>query len=104
MNDSTIAGRLRLFGAAVRVARHDRGWTQSELATRAGISVVTIMKVEGGSQGVAFGTVLQVCLILNLSPDPLLNAPTASQQRALNTNSERRKRVRKTLIEPELDV
>lgn len=99
-----VSERLLLLGAAVRVARHERGWTQAELATRTGTGVVTIIKIEGGSPGVAFGTILQVCLILNLSPDPVQNAPTASQQRALNTIAGRRKRVRKPLSDPDLDV
>lgn len=101
---SAIADRVRIFGAGVRAARQTRGWTQAELARRAGLGVVTITKIEAGSPGVAYGTVLELCSMLNLSPDPDQLAQTSAQVRTLTTLAGQRKRVRRPRVEPALDV
>ena len=99
-----IQSRLELFGSAVRAARQERGWTQAELAQRVGIGVRTALKIESGSPGVAYATVLQLCSVLNLSPDPDQLASNAAQRRNLSALARQRKRVRKPLIDPALDV
>lgn len=101
---ASVQSRLALFGAAVRAARQQRGWTQAELAQRVGIGVRTALKIESGSPGVAYATVLQLCSVLNLSPDPDQLASNAAQRRNLGALANQRKRVRKPHIDPDLDV
>ncbi|MFF7058419.1 helix-turn-helix domain-containing protein [Achromobacter spanius] len=39
------------FGAAVKAARKERGWSQTELGQRAGVSRPTIARIEQGKDG-----------------------------------------------------
>lgn len=61
----------RLLGAQVAAARRRRGETAAALAARAGISPVTLRKVERGDPGVALGTALDVAALVGL---PLFGA------------------------------
>jgi transcriptional regulator with XRE-family HTH domain len=99
-----IVTRLRTLGAAVRAARQQRGWTQSSLAKRAGISAVALMKIEAGAANAQIGNVLAVCSVLGISSDPQQHASTPAQERHLLDLATRRKRVRKPRIDPALDV
>ena len=36
------------FGSAIRAVRHKRGWRQRDLAVRAGVSDVTVSRIERG--------------------------------------------------------
>lgn len=96
----SVTAALSRFGQSVRFARADRGWTQIDLAARLGVSPVTLKKIEAGSPGTAFGTILELCGLLGLSPDPdsAANA-TADLQRAKPPRRVKAKRVR-----PELEV
>lgn len=49
----------------VREARRARGWSQSELATKAGVSRPTVARIEGG-QHVLMGTLERVAQVLEL--------------------------------------
>jgi transcriptional regulator with XRE-family HTH domain len=52
------AEAARLLGARIRLARRERRWTLQQLADRAGVTAVTMRKVERGDptvrRGVAF--------------------------------------------------
>lgn len=100
----SLEPRLALFAAAVRAARQQRGWTQAELAQRVGIGLGTVIKIESNAAGVAYGTVLQLCSILDLSPDPDQLASNSAQQRNLEALASQRKRVRKPAVDRDLDV
>lgn len=39
------------FGAAVKAARRERGWSQTELGQRAGVSRPTVARIEQGKDG-----------------------------------------------------
>ena len=41
----------RAFGRSVRDTRRDRGWSQTDLAERAGTTRPTVARVEAGSEG-----------------------------------------------------
>lgn len=49
----------------VREARMTRGWSQTELATMAGVSRPTVARIEGG-QHVLMGTLERVAKVLEL--------------------------------------
>ena len=83
----------------MRLARAERGWTQRELAQRLGIGELTVKNIEAGAPGTAFGTVLEVSSLLNISPDP-----QCEPARELTAGLDLPRRVRKRRLRPELDV
>ena len=62
---------LRTFGENIRLARLRRNITAKLEAERAGISVVTLAKIENGVPTVAIGHYMQVLLTLGLERDIL---------------------------------
>lgn len=56
----------RVLGLEVARARRERRWTVSELAERAGISPVTLRKVEQGDPTVALGTAFEVATLVGI--------------------------------------
>ena len=53
------------LGAAIRRARKERGWTQGDLAVRAGISRRTLVAIEGGNPRGEIGIVVRVIAALD---------------------------------------
>jgi transcriptional regulator with XRE-family HTH domain len=79
----------KVLGAQIVVARRDRRWTSTNLAERAGISPITLRKIEKGDLTVAIGNVFEVATLVGV---PLFTADRdelssitklASQQLAL---------------------
>jgi transcriptional regulator with XRE-family HTH domain len=60
------------FGRKVRAARQARGWTQEELADRAGLAPVQVSRVERGVREVRLTTFLRLVSALGTTPDRLL--------------------------------
>ena len=54
------------LGALIRSHRHRRGWTQSDLAKRAGVSALWISQLERGKSTAQFGLVLRTLKELEL--------------------------------------
>jgi len=63
------ARQLRTLGARLAMARLRRRMTQDTLATRAGISIPTLRKLERGDAGVSVATFLRVLQVLGLASD-----------------------------------
>jgi transcriptional regulator with XRE-family HTH domain len=61
-----VRDALSVLGNQIAIARAERGWTQSELARRAGISHITTSRIEGGLPGTAIGTVFQVANLVGV--------------------------------------
>ncbi|HEY1827638.1 MAG TPA: helix-turn-helix transcriptional regulator [Acidimicrobiales bacterium] len=61
----------RVLGLEVARARRARRWTAADLAERAGISLMTLRKVERGDPSVALGTAFEVATLLGV---PLFGA------------------------------
>ena len=67
-----------VLGRALRDARRRQGWTQAELAERAGVSQPTVSNTERGVSDASLSTLLRLASILGLelvlreraSPDP----------------------------------
>ena len=57
---------VRVLGLEVARARRARRWTETALAERAGISAVTLRKIERGTPTVGIGTVFEVATILGI--------------------------------------
>ena len=53
----------RLLGARVRLARRERRWTLQELADRAGVTAVTMRKVERGDPSVGLGIAFEAAAL-----------------------------------------
>ncbi len=89
------------LGEVMKLARAERGWTQTDMAQRLRVSHATIKKIESGAPGTAFGTIIEACNLLGLSPDPVAQSNEDLRQHALKYTP---KRVRRKLLRPELDV
>jgi transcriptional regulator with XRE-family HTH domain len=62
----------------LRPARLAKGWTQIQLARRAGVDQGMISRIENGlTRGVGFGVVERLAQALGTSSQALLNRPTA---------------------------
>lgn len=66
--------RAARFGASIKLARTRRRLTQEQLAERAGIARRTVVRLEQGDPGIAFGSVLEVLAVLEADwPDVLVD-------------------------------
>jgi transcriptional regulator with XRE-family HTH domain len=55
-----------LLGAQIRLARRERGWSQDELAERAGITTRTLYKIEHGDLSVGLGAAFETAALLGV--------------------------------------
>lgn len=77
---------LQTLGNQIREARIRRGWTQSNLAARAGIDARTVSAIEKGAPTVSIGTVFNTSFIVGvdlfgLEGDDLALARRRGQER-----------------------
>lgn len=52
-----------LLGELIRLQRKQRGWSEQELAQRAGISRATLQKIENGDLGCAIGSAFEAAVL-----------------------------------------
>jgi transcriptional regulator with XRE-family HTH domain len=67
-----LASVVEEFGVRVRKARDSRGWTQEELATRTGLAMVQISRIERGKREVRLTTLLRLAKALGVPAGDLL--------------------------------
>jgi transcriptional regulator with XRE-family HTH domain len=63
----------RRFGANVRAARIEHGWTQEDLAGRTGLAVVQISRIERGVREIRLTTLVRLLTALEMEPATLLD-------------------------------
>jgi transcriptional regulator with XRE-family HTH domain len=64
---------LDRFGENVRRARHQRGWTQEDLAGETGLAVVQVSRIERGKREIRLTTLIRLLDGLDVPPDALLD-------------------------------
>lgn len=64
---------LDRFGENVRLARHQRGWTQEDLAGETGLAVVQVSRIERGKREIRLTTLLRLLDGLDVQPETLLD-------------------------------
>src|SRR4051794_16752743 len=57
---------VQLLGELIRISRRGRGWTQVELAERAGISRRTLQKIERGDPAATIGLVFELAALVGV--------------------------------------
>ena len=67
---------VQLLGQHVKLARKKKGWSQAELAERAGVGRTTVQKAEAGDLGQEIGLVFEIASIAGIA----LFAPDTSNQ------------------------
>lgn len=61
-----------LLGTRIRLKRKEMGITQAEMAERCGVSVPFIGHIERGSRAPSMESFLEICRVLHVTPDFLL--------------------------------
>ena len=85
-----MKARLKALGELIRAARRGHGFTQEELAVRAGTSRPTINRLESGKPNVAWGTVMTISWLLDIPTDPdLMDVADRAALLAANTDVQR---------------
>lgn len=62
------------FGEVVKSRRLERGWTQTDLATRVGLSRTSVTNIEIGRQRVLLSDLFDFARAFDVSPRSLFNA------------------------------
>ena len=57
---------MKLLSRQIKIARKQRGWSENELAKRAGIARATVQKIEHGDLGCAIGLVFEVAILVGV--------------------------------------
>ena len=77
----TIRSEMSL-GEAVRAARKQRAWTQSDLARAAAVQQKRISAIENGTSSPRLDTILKVLAALDLDLDVIERRPASFEPRA----------------------
>ena len=63
---------MTIVGGRIRAARTAKGWTQEELAEKAGISPTHVSVIERAGNSVKLETFVSICCALGVSADDIL--------------------------------
>lgn len=72
-SSETVGETTPIIARNLRAARVAKQWTLVDVASRAGLAVSTISKIENGSVSASFDTLLQICHALELPFESLLD-------------------------------
>ncbi|MDR6570156.1 Helix-turn-helix domain-containing protein [Chitinophaga ginsengisegetis] len=65
---------LENLGRRIRQLREQKDWSQREMASRCNIDSASIGKMERGELDIRYTTLLQLALVLEVTPAELLNS------------------------------
>jgi transcriptional regulator with XRE-family HTH domain len=71
--DELVARRRAAFGARIRTLRHERGWSQEQLAHAAGLDRTYVGSVERGERNIALDNIWLLADTLRVKPADLIN-------------------------------
>jgi transcriptional regulator with XRE-family HTH domain len=71
-NGAATQTRTERLGALIRELRDIRGWTQEELADRAGVAVSTISTCERGKYALKIDSLCKVASAFDVAPSKLI--------------------------------
>lgn len=95
VRERAIRSASECIGEHLSARRRLRGITQTDLATRAGMSTRTLAKIENGDPGVSLGKVLAVARILGADTAVIAAfSPLSTPEGLYRMNSKIPKRVR----------
>jgi transcriptional regulator with XRE-family HTH domain len=63
----TSADALGVLGNQIKLARHARGWTVTDLAARLDVNPRTVTKIESGSPSVSIGTAFNAAFTVGVN-------------------------------------
>ncbi len=75
MGEDDLSAAVLQIGGRLRDARRSMKLTLAEVAQRSGMSESSLSRIERGNMGLSVTTLLQLCGILGVRLDDLLNAP-----------------------------
>lgn len=78
-SEDSLKGFLSKFGSGLKNLRKDKGLSQQELASTAGLDRAYISSVENGKQNVSIGAVAKLAHALGVSIDRLLTVRIEDQ-------------------------
>ena len=84
--DALAARRRVAIGDEVRRLRHERGWTQEDLAHRAGVDRKSVNRLETGAYSPSLDRVFLIADALGARPSALVAAADRPVRRASRTS------------------
>jgi len=90
-----------LLGKEIKLARKQRKWSETELATRAGISRDTLQKIEKGNMTSAIGLVFEAASLVGIN---LFEAETSPLRRQIREADDRIALLPKSIHKPKKAV
>ncbi|MEZ2334407.1 helix-turn-helix domain-containing protein [Mucilaginibacter sp. RCC_168] len=73
MNDSTKKKSNKSVGKNIRTLRHQRGWSQEDIANRLGISIPAFSKIETGVTDINLSRLEQIANIFEITVAQILS-------------------------------
>jgi len=92
---------MKTLGKKIRLLRHQRGWSQEDVAKRLDISIPAFSKIETGITDINLSRLEQISILFEMTVVQLLTFNDAEQEQKYNTELDS---VSKKLTEREAEV
>ena len=90
-----------IIGKTIKLARQERGWKQSDMATKLGISIAAFSKIETGHTTVNLKRLGDIAELLNVNTNYLL---TSEQQKVEQSKEEQTKILKAEIMLKEEEI